>query len=155
MAEKTYDLLIIGATGYTHRLAVSTVPPLDRGASSTPTLSRGCLGHPDSSRNHSGRPPSLPAIDRFVLKGPPTGRFSSLRTPSHGTVVSVRRILSAIAADETAVVLLGAITFVPSSGFHRSTAAASGSSPSTALGNVGRTKLERYQGQGKLGLITG
>ncbi|KAG8721162.1 hypothetical protein FRC09_008341 [Ceratobasidium sp. 395] len=115
----------------------------------------------------SGRPPSLPAIDRFVLKarshkvftiivqGLPTGRFSSLRTPSHGTVVSVRGILSAIAADETAVVLLGAITFVPSSGFHRSTVAVSGSSPSTALGNVGRTKLERRQGQGKLGLITG
>ncbi|KAG8772084.1 hypothetical protein FRC12_003253 [Ceratobasidium sp. 428] len=82
----------------------------------------------------------------IIVQGPPTGRFSSLRTPSHGTVVSVRGILSAIAADETAVVLLGAITFVPSSGFHRLAVAASGSSPSTALGNVGRTKRERRQG---------
>ncbi|KAG8772847.1 hypothetical protein FRC12_002860 [Ceratobasidium sp. 428] len=115
----------------------------------------------------SGRSPSLPAIDRYIrqarshkaftiiVQGPPTGRFSNLHTPSHGTVVSVRGILSAIAADETAVVLLGAITFVPSSVFHRSVVAASGSPPSTALGNVGRTKRERRQGQGKLGLITG
>ncbi|KAG8718919.1 hypothetical protein FRC09_011910 [Ceratobasidium sp. 395] len=80
----------------------------------------------------------------------PTERFSSLRTPSHGTVVSVRGILSAIAADETAAILLGAITFVPSSGFHRSDVAACGSSPSAALGNVGRTKRERRQGPGEL-----
>ncbi|KAG8684376.1 hypothetical protein FRC09_015429, partial [Ceratobasidium sp. 395] len=90
-----------------------------------------------------------------IVQAPPTGRFSSLRTPSRGTVVSVRGILSAIAADETTVVLLGAITFVPPSGFHRSAVSASGSSLSTALGNVGRIKRERRQGQGKLGLITG
>ncbi|KAG8792308.1 hypothetical protein FRC12_006494 [Ceratobasidium sp. 428] len=84
------------------------------------------------------------------MQGPPTGQFSSLRTPSHGTIVSVRRILSAIAADETAAFLLDAITFVPSSSFYRSAAAASGLSPYTALGNVGRTKRERPQGQEKL-----
>ncbi|KAG8792292.1 hypothetical protein FRC12_006546 [Ceratobasidium sp. 428] len=103
----------------------------------------------------SRRSPSLPAIDRhkaftIIVQGLPTGQFSSLRTPSHGTVASVRGILSAIAADETAAVLLGAITFVPSSGLRRSAVAASGSSPSTALGNLGRTKREGRQGQGKL-----
>ncbi|KAG8679196.1 hypothetical protein FRC09_019145, partial [Ceratobasidium sp. 395] len=82
----------------------------------------------------------------IIVQVPPAGRFSSLRTPSHDTVISVRGILSAVAADKTVTILFDVITFVPSSGFHRSAVAASGSSPSAALGNIDRTERERRQG---------
>ncbi|KAG8729992.1 hypothetical protein FRC10_003238 [Ceratobasidium sp. 414] len=94
----------------------------------------------------------------ITVQVPPTGRFSNLRNPAKGTIISVRGILSSITTEEVAAIDLEAVTFISISNADRPAIMSAGASSSASASSlaspaqgeprtVGRTKCERRQGQ--------
>ncbi|KAG9076594.1 hypothetical protein FS749_011591 [Ceratobasidium sp. UAMH 11750] len=80
---------------------------------------------------------------------PPASRFSNLRTPAPGQLVSVRSVLASITTEEVAAINLEAVTFISITNINRPLTLSSGStSASSPTGRpIGRTKRECHQEQ--------
>ncbi|KAG8709479.1 hypothetical protein FRC08_018314 [Ceratobasidium sp. 394] len=77
---------------------------------------------------------------------PPIGRFTNLRTPAKGTLVSARGILSGATTSEVAAIDLEVVTFISITNANRPSIPSSLGSPA-ASGSIGRTKRQPRQAQ--------